>query len=168
MRQRLGIATALLGDPELLVLDEPTNGLDPDGIRWLRQFIRRFGETGGTVLISSHLLAEVANTVDHVVIVDRGRHVVTAPIEELTRRDHAGVRVRTPMAPALLTALVHAGHDASLEGPDAVVVRDSTTEAIGRLIAASGIVVYELRALTSDLEEIFFNLTDPSPQEVMP
>jgi ABC-2 type transport system ATP-binding protein len=84
MRQRLGLAAALLGDPELLVLDEPANGLDPAGVRWLRRFLRRFAEQGGTVLVASHVLAEVAQAVDQVVIIDRGRLVAAAGLEELT------------------------------------------------------------------------------------
>ncbi len=84
MRQRLGLATALLGDPELLVLDEPANGLDPAGVHWLRGFLRRFADQGRTVLVSSHMLAEAAQTVDEVVIIDRGRLVATGPIDELT------------------------------------------------------------------------------------
>jgi len=84
MRQRLGLAAALLGDPELLVLDEPTNGLDPAGVHWLRRFLRRFAEQGRTVLVSSHLLAEAAQTIDHVVILDRGRLVTTGQLDELT------------------------------------------------------------------------------------
>lgn len=83
MRQRLAIATALLGEPDLLVLDEPTNGLDPDGVRWLRHLIRSYAESGRTVLVSSHLLAEVQHSVDHVVIIDHGRHITTAPITTL-------------------------------------------------------------------------------------
>jgi ABC-2 type transport system ATP-binding protein len=86
MRQRLGLAGALLGDPELLVLDEPTNGLDPAGVHWLRTLLRTFAEGGGTVLVSSHLLAEVAQSVDNIVIIDRGRLVAHAPIGELARR----------------------------------------------------------------------------------
>ena len=86
MRQRLGLAGALLGDPELLVLDEPANGLDPAGIHWLRTFLRRFAEQGGTVLVSSHVLAEVAQTVDEVLIIDRGRLVVSARLDELAGR----------------------------------------------------------------------------------
>jgi ABC-2 type transport system ATP-binding protein len=168
MRQRLGLAGALLGDPEILVLDEPTNGLDPEGIRWLRRFIRRFGASGGTVVVSSHVLAEVANTVDQVVIIDRGRHVATATVDELTRGHHRGVRVRTPMAEALLAALSHAGHVAAAEGPDTIVAPGATTEAIGRLIAASGVVVYGLEPLESDLEDVFLALTQPIAQEVVP
>jgi ABC-2 type transport system ATP-binding protein len=84
MRQRLGLAAALLGDPELLILDEPANGLDPAGVRWLRIFLRRFAEQGGTVLVASHVLAEVAQAVDQVVIIDRGRLLAIAPVGELT------------------------------------------------------------------------------------
>jgi ABC-2 type transport system ATP-binding protein len=89
MRQRLGLAGALLGDPELLILDEPANGLDPAGVRWLRTFMRRFAQGGGTVLVSSHLLAEVAQTVDRVMIIDRGRLLVTARLDELTERNQS-------------------------------------------------------------------------------
>ena len=85
MRQRLGLAAALLGDPELLILDEPANGLDPEGVHWLREFLREFAARGGTVFVSSHHLAEVAQTVDRVVIIDRGRLVVESPLAELTR-----------------------------------------------------------------------------------
>lgn len=85
MRQRLGLAAALLGDPELLVLDEPANGLDPAGVNWLRRFLRRFAEQGRTVLVSSHLLAETAQTVDHVVIIDHGRRIASGSLEELTK-----------------------------------------------------------------------------------
>lgn len=86
MRQRLGLAGALLGDPELLILDEPANGLDPAGVHWLRRFLRRFAEQGRTVLVSSHILAEVAQTVDQIVIIDRGRQVASGPLDELTGR----------------------------------------------------------------------------------
>ena len=96
MRQRLGLAAALLGDPEVLILDEPANGLDPEGIRWLRAFLRGLARQGRTVLVSSHLLAEVAQTADHVVILDHGRLVTQAPLEELMAGARQVVRVRTP------------------------------------------------------------------------
>ena len=101
MRQRLGLAGALLGDPQVLILDEPANGLDPEGVHWLRGFLRAFADDGGTVLVSSHLLAEVAQTVDDVVIIARGRLVAQSPLADLTRRSQAGVRVRTPQPEAL-------------------------------------------------------------------
>ena len=96
MRQRLGLAAALLGDPELLVLDEPANGLDPEGVRWLRDFLRAFAAERRTVLISSHVLAEVAQTVDQVLIINRGKLVIESSLEQLTARVGGAVRVRTP------------------------------------------------------------------------
>src|SRR5580704_1795758 len=95
MRQRLGLAAALLGDPELLILDEPANGLDPEGVRWLRDFLRRLASEGRTVLISSHVLAEVAQTVDQVLIISRGRLVLSSSLPELTARAGGAVRVRS-------------------------------------------------------------------------
>ncbi len=96
MRQRLGLAAALLRDPELLILDEPANGLDPEGVHWLRTFMRDFAAAGKTVLVSSHVLAEVAQTVDRVVIIDKGRLVTIVALDELTARMAGGVRVRAP------------------------------------------------------------------------
>ena len=101
MRQRLGLASALLGEPDVLILDEPANGLDPEGVHWLRRFLRNFADGGGTVLVSSHLLAEVAQTVDDVVIIANGRLVTQSSLADLTRRSQAGVRVRTPHAETL-------------------------------------------------------------------
>ena len=101
MRQRLGLASALLGDPKVLILDEPANGLDPEGVRWLREFVRAFADRGGTVLLSSHVLAEVAQTVDDVVIIAGGRLVAQSSLSELANRSRHGVRVRTPQVGAL-------------------------------------------------------------------
>src|SRR6478672_12422614 len=109
MRQRLGLAAALLGEPELLVLDEPANGLDPEGVRWLRDFLRSFAAGGRTVLVSSHVLAEVAQTVDHVLIVANGRLVIESPLAELTNRVGGSVRVRSPQAAKLHGRLEHEG-----------------------------------------------------------
>jgi ABC-2 type transport system ATP-binding protein len=105
MRQRLGLAAALLGEPELLVLDEPANGLDPEGVRWLRDFLRTFASEGRTVLISSHVLAEVAQTVDQVLIISRGRLVVESSLEQLTARVGGSVRVRSADVATLRQAL---------------------------------------------------------------
>src|SRR5262245_56639254 len=109
MRQRLGLAVALLGEPELLVLDEPANGLDPEGVRWLRDFLRSFAAGGRTVLVSSHVLAEVAQTVDRVLIINRGRLVIESPLAELTARVGGADRVRTPKAAELEHVLRAAG-----------------------------------------------------------
>ncbi len=118
MRQRLGLAAALLGDPDVLVLDEPANGLDPEGIRWLRTFLRGLAAEGRTVLVSSHVLAELAQTADDVAIIARGRLVAHAPLPELTARAGAGTRVRSPDAGRLAQALETAGVSARTAGPE--------------------------------------------------
>ena len=121
MRQRLGLASALLGEPEVLILDEPANGLDPEGVHWLRQFVRAFADKGGTVLVSSHVLAEVAQTVDDVVIIANGGLVTQSSLAELANRSRSGVRVRTPQAEALRGALLAQGISAQLVASDALV-----------------------------------------------
>jgi ABC-2 type transport system ATP-binding protein len=159
MRQRLGLAGALLGDPRVLVLDEPANGLDPEGVHWLRGFLRSFADRGGTVIVSSHLLAEVAQTVDDVVIIARGRLVAQAPLADLTRRSQAGVRVRTPQPDALRDVLAARDVAVELVGADAVVALDTTPEAVGLAAAGAGIVIYEMAAEHVDLEDLFLDLT---------
>jgi ABC-2 type transport system ATP-binding protein len=156
MRQRLGLAAALLGEPDVLVLDEPSNGLDPEGVQWLRAFIRAQADDGRTVLVSSHLLSEVAQIVDHVVILDRGRLVASAPLAELTTR--SAVVVRTPEAARLCTELDRLGVDVTVDG-DVVTASDTTPEAVGRAIGSLSLVVYEMRLEQSDLEDVFFALT---------
>ncbi len=162
MRQRLGLAAALLGDPELLVLDEPANGLDPEGVRWLRDFLRRFAESGHTVLVSSHVLAEVAQTVDHVLIINRGRLVREARLDELTATVGAAVRVRSPQAGQLREALTRAGIEAA-EQDHTLLVHGTTTERVGEIAAAAGVVLHELRTEESSLEEVFLELTADEP-----
>jgi ABC-2 type transport system ATP-binding protein len=158
MRQRLGLAAALLGDPEVLVLDEPTNGLDPEGVRWLRQFVRDYAAAGRTVVVSSHLLAEVAQTVDDVVVLVAGRLVAHAPLAELAGFGPV-VQVRTPQAAALRAALAAHGIQSELAGVDLVVAHDVSTETVGRVIAAAGLVAYELSQQHTDLEQAFLQLT---------
>jgi ABC-2 type transport system ATP-binding protein len=158
MRQRLGLASALLGDPELLVLDEPANGLDPEGVRWLRDFLRSFAAGGRTVLVSSHVLAEVAQTVDRVVIINRGRLVVESPLSELTARVGGAVRVRSPQAAALREALAREGIESS-EADGVLFVRGTTSDRVGELAAAAGVVLHELVPEGSSLEEVFLELT---------
>ena len=160
MRQRLGLASALLGEPEVLVLDEPANGLDPEGVHWLRRFLRGFADQGGTVLVSSHLLAEVAQTVDEVVIITRGRLVTQASLADLTHRSQAGVRVRTPRAEALRGALAAEGIAAELVTADALVAFETTTEAVGLAAAGANVAIYEMTAERFDLEELFLELTN--------
>jgi len=161
MRQRLGLAAALLGDPELLVLDEPANGLDPEGIRWLRDFLRSFAAGGGTVLISSHVLAEVAQTVDRVVIVNHGRFVVEAALDELIARSAGSVRVRSPQADDLARLLRAEGITATPAGDGSLTVSGVVASRVGELAAAHGVVLHELVAEESSLEEVFLTLTQP-------
>jgi ABC-2 type transport system ATP-binding protein len=158
MRQRLGIAAALLGDPEVLVLDEPTNGLDPAGVHWLRALVRARADRGGTVLVSSHLLAELALTADDVVIVKDGRLVTSGAVADVTHGSPS-VLVRTPQADRLRDVLRAAGVAAELEGPDEVLAHDVEAEAVGRAVAAAGLVVYEMRLQQPDLEQAFLALT---------
>jgi ABC-2 type transport system ATP-binding protein len=160
MRQRLGLAAALLGDPRVLLLDEPGNGLDPGGIHWLRGLIRGLADEGRTVLVSSHLLSEVAQTVDQVVIIDRGRLVTQSALADLTAGAVPSVRVRTPGAEALRDRLTAGGAAVQLDGPDQLVVSGVTTEQVGRTAAAAGIVLHEMRFERSNLEEVFLELTN--------
>jgi ABC-2 type transport system ATP-binding protein len=159
MRQRLGLAGALLGEPSVLILDEPANGLDPEGVQWLRSFLRAEARDGRTVLLSSHLLAEMAQTVDHVVILDKGRLVASAPLAELTSASEAVV-VRTPEAATLHAVLRESGVDASRTGPDEVSA-STTPDVVGRAIAFHGIVVHAMHTTRSNLEDVFFALTEP-------
>jgi ABC-2 type transport system ATP-binding protein len=161
MRQRLGLATALLGDPAVLVFDEPTNGLDPAGVRWLRDLIRNLSREGRTILVSSHLLAEVAQTVDHVVIIDRGRLVAAAPLAELATSAQPGVAVRTPDTARLRAALTADGIPVDDNGPDRIVALGASPEAVGRAVAAAGVVVYEMSLVGGSLEDAFLRLTTP-------
>jgi ABC-2 type transport system ATP-binding protein len=163
MRQRLGLAAALLGEPSVLVLDEPANGLDPEGVHWLRAFLRSQADAGRTVVVSSHLLAEVAQTVDHVVILDKGRLITSAPLDDLTTRAGSVVIVRTPDADRFRAELTRRGIDANLTAPDEVTSSDTTPEAVGRVIGAIGLVVYEMRLIQSNLEDVFFSLTNTAP-----
>jgi ABC-2 type transport system ATP-binding protein len=166
MRQRLGLAAALLGDPEVLVLDEPANGLDPEGVHWLRGLVRGLADQGRTVLVSSHLLAEVAQTIDRVVIIDRGRLVAQSTLADLTAGADRTVRVRTPQPEALRDLLVARGATVTLDGPDRLVAGGVTAEQVGQAAAAGGVVLHEMRFERSNLEDVFLELTggtgDPS------
>jgi ABC-2 type transport system ATP-binding protein len=166
MRQRLGLATALLGDPQVLILDEPANGLDPQGVHWLRGFLRQLADQGRTVLVSSHVLAEVAQTVDQVVIIARGRLVTQSTLAALTARTDQLVRVRTPQAETLQSLLAAQGIQANPEGADQLLATATTPEIVGKAAAAAGIVIYEMGAERSNLEDVFLQLT--SPQGVQP
>ncbi len=165
MRQRLGLASALLGDPELLILDEPANGLDPEGVRWLRDFMRAFATEGRTVLVSSHVLAEVAQTVDQVLIINRGRLVVESPLAQLTARLGGSVRVRTPEPGRLQEALRREQIETATTNGQALLAYGTTSERVGDIAFAAGIRVHELVAQSSSLEDVFLELTaEEEPQ----
>ena len=160
MRQRLGLASALLGDPQLLLLDEPANGLDPKGIRWLRQFLRSLvDERGKTVFVSSHVLAEVAEMVDDVVILDEGRLVTHGPIDFVTAHMGRRVFVRTPDSDAFYQALANADATVTRSDDSVLVVSDIDIEDVGRLAAANQVTLYELKEEGMSLEETFLSLT---------
>jgi ABC-2 type transport system ATP-binding protein len=165
MRQRLGLAATLLGDPELLVLDEPANGLDPQGIRWLRDFLRGVAAQGRTVLVSSHVLSEVEQTVDDVVVIHRGRLVRSGPIASLLSGE--GVRVRSPRAAELASALERDGVEVRADGA-VIRVQGRTTAEVGEVAFAIGVPVHELAGEAASLEEIFFRLTSEPEEEVAP
>jgi ABC-2 type transport system ATP-binding protein len=159
MRQRLGLASALLCDPEILLLDEPANGLDPEGVHWLRQLLRSLAAEGRTVLISSHILAEVAQTVDSVVILDRGRFVTQSTLGELTGGSTHIVRVRTPRAKQLADALSAHGASVQIVAPDWLEISGATNEQMGTLAAEHAIPIFETTTKAADLEDIFLRLT---------
>jgi ABC-2 type transport system ATP-binding protein len=157
MRQRLGLAATLLGDPRVLVLDEPANGLDPQGIRWLRDFLRAMAAEGRTVLVSSHVLAEVAQTVDDVIVIHRGRRVRQGPVANLT--DSRAVTVRTPSPDELIAALDREGLQASREDDGALLVNDAEAARVGDIAHAAGVPLHELTPRSTSLEEAFLALT---------
>jgi ABC-2 type transport system ATP-binding protein len=158
MRQRLGLAAALLGDPEVLVLDEPANGLDPHGMRWLREFLRSLAGEGRTILISSHVLAEVAQTVDEVVIVHRGKLIRQAAMGEVEAMAAGSTMVRSPHAGRLAALLAEGGIDATATAESRLSVL-APPERVGEIAAEHGIVLHELTVERASLEEIFLELT---------
>jgi ABC-2 type transport system ATP-binding protein len=162
MRQRLSVAGALLGRSGLLVLDEPANGLDPEGIRWLRDFLRSFAAGGGTVLISSHVLAEVAQIADEVVIIHRGRLVAQEPLAALTARSAGGSVVRSPDAARLRERLAGAGIETAVV-QNGELRAGASPQRVGEVAAAAGIVLHELRGEGASLEEVFLELTAEEP-----
>jgi ABC-2 type transport system ATP-binding protein len=163
MRQRLGLAAALLGDPELLVLDEPANGLDPEGVRWLRDFLHRLAAEGRTVLISSHVLAEVAQTVDRVLIISHGRLMLSSPLAELTARAGGAVRVRSSDPQRLAKALRAEALQVTTGTGHALLVGGASSERIGEIAFAAGVPVHELVNDAGLLEDIFLELTSEAP-----
>ena len=167
MRQRLGLASALLGDPEILVLDEPLNGLDPQGIRWLRTLLRERAAGGLTVLLSSHVLTEVAQTVDDVVVIQQGRLVRQGAIEELERLGDRRVSVSTPMPARLVSAVERAGGRVAFQnGGGRLLLEGIDAARVGELAYGERIVLHELVPRGGSLEDVFLSLTEPE-QEVV-
>jgi ABC-2 type transport system ATP-binding protein len=163
MGQRLGIAAALLGDPEVLLFDEPVNGLDPEGIRWVRMLLKRLASEGRTVLVSSHLMSEMALTADHLVVIGRGRLIAEQPVAEfIAQSSGQHVLVRTPQPERLTAALVEAGAGIEPRPDGAMEVSGLDGPGIGDLAASLGIAVHELTPQTASLEEAFMELTRDS------
>jgi ABC-2 type transport system ATP-binding protein len=160
MRQRLGLAFALLGNPRVLLLDEPANGLDPEGIRWLRRFQRGLADEGRTVLVSSHLLNEVQQSADRVVILSQGRLVREGSMDELEKGAGETVVVRTPSVDPLGNALAAAGANVTRAGQEELRVRGLPAAAVGHAAFAAGVELHELRTERADLEQLFFQLTE--------
>ena len=159
MGQRLGIAAALLGDPDVLLLDEPVNGLDPEGIRWVRELLRALADEGRTVLVSSHLMSEMEDTADHLVVLGRGRLLADIPMEELLGA-HSAVRVRTPQGPMLADALRRAGGTVELEIDGALRVERLGLPEVGDIAFLADVRLHELSPVTASLEAAYLALTD--------
>jgi ABC-2 type transport system ATP-binding protein len=158
MAQRLGIAAALLGDPDVLLLDEPVNGLDPEGIRWVRELLRDLADEGRTVLVSSHLMSEMEDTADHLVVLGRGRLLADVPMAELLGR-HSAVRVRSPEAPRLATALRQAGGRVEPEVDGALRVEGLDVAEVGDVAYVTDVRLHELATVTASLEAAYLALT---------
>jgi ABC-2 type transport system ATP-binding protein len=160
MRQRLGLAGALLGDPGVLLLDEPVNGLDPEGIRWIRGFLRGLAAEGRTVLVSSHLMTELEGTADHLIVIRNGRLIADAPVGEiLATAGDERVTVRTRRAGPLMTLLANAGGRVESTGDDRLTITGLELERIADLAAAERIPLYELTQARASLEDVFLEMT---------
>jgi ABC-2 type transport system ATP-binding protein len=166
MSQRLGIAGALLGDPAVLIFDEPVNGLDPDGVRWVRRLTRSLAAEGRTVFVSSHLMSEMQLTADHLVVIGKGRLIADAPLAEvISATSGVAVRVRSPEAgglAALGSRLRAQSMVVESDGPDALIVRNATTGQVGDVAHAMGVRLHGLHAHEASLEEAFMELTNES------
>ncbi|MBF0817445.1 ABC transporter ATP-binding protein [Microbacterium paludicola] len=160
MGQRLGIAAALLGDPQVVILDEPVNGLDPEGVRWMRLLMRRLAAEGRTVLLSSHLMSEMSQTADHLIVLGRGRVLADAPVDEvIARAPGSSVRVRAPDLPRLAAVLGRLDVTLTPLEDGAVQISGTVRERIGEAAAAAGVVLHELTTVMGSLEDAYLDLT---------
>jgi ABC-2 type transport system ATP-binding protein len=159
MSQRLGIAAALLGDPEVLLFDEPVNGLDPEGIRWIREFFRSLANEGRTVFVSSHLMSEMAVSADQIIVIGRGKFITQGSIDSLTATAKGSVLVRAADHQKLLTALQTKNATVTELNDEGLSVSDLSAEAIGQIAFDAGVVLYELTPQRASLEEVFMELT---------
>jgi ABC-2 type transport system ATP-binding protein len=163
MRQRLGIAAALLGDPRVLILDEPINGLDPEGILWVRNLLRRLADEGRTVLVSSHLMSEMSQTADNLIVIGRGSLIAQSTMAEfIERNSDQSVIVRAPDAAALHRILTEAGGEVRTDDDDGLIVQHLTAARIGDLAAAAGLALHQLSPQLASLEEAFMETTQDS------
>jgi ABC-2 type transport system ATP-binding protein len=163
MGQRLGIAAALIGDPGILILDEPINGLDPDGILWVRTLLRSLASEGRTVLVSSHLMSEMALTADRLVVIGQGRLLADQTVEAFVAGGGRNtVHVRSPQAERLAVLLADHGVSATPQAPDVLEVADASTDLVGDVAAANGLTIHELSLVQVTLEEAFMELTHDS------
>lgn len=160
MGQRLGIAAALLGDPRTLILDEPVNGLDPEGVLWVRNLVKYLAGQGRTVFLSSHLMSEMALTADHLIVIGRGHIVASGPVQEVVDAStQSSVRVRSPQAAQLAELVAGPGVTVTSTEPGLLTVVGHTSEAVGEAAAGAGIVLHELTPVRGSLEEAFMSLT---------
>jgi ABC-2 type transport system ATP-binding protein len=163
MCQRLGIAAALLGEPKVLMFDEPVNGLDPEGILWIRNFMRALAAEGRTIFVSSHLMSEMENTADHLIVIGQGRLIADCTVDEFIRNNsQLAVRVRTPQASQLAQLVAGKGGTARADGDDAIVVNGIAQDQLGDLAFDNGIRLHELAPLQASLEQAFMELTKDS------
>jgi ABC-2 type transport system ATP-binding protein len=163
MSQRLGIAATLLGDPKVLMFDEPVNGLDPEGILWIRNLMKALAAEGRTVFVSSHLMTEMEHTADHLIVIGRGKLIADCTMKEfVARASGASVRVRTPSTDELVQAVSAKGATAGVDDDGSIEVRGMTTEQIGDLAFSEGIPLHELTTVRASLEEAFMELTASS------
>ena len=160
MGQRLGIAAALLGDPRTLILDEPVNGLDPEGVLWVRNLVKYLASQGRTVFLSSHLMSEMAVTADHLIVIGRGKIVAAGPVSEIVERGtRTSVKVVSPQAAQLAELLAGPEVAVTTSEPGSLVVHGASAPEIGEAAAAAGVVLHELTPVKGSLEEAFMSLT---------